>query len=206
VSGPYETEREASAAVQHILDSQPGTGAWGDGNRQLLEDACRAAGVQLGAYDYRIVLWLAGWEPATCAVVAGLITRAAQRPDAPGDDAGLRAMNQAIEAAVCAYFRTGRADRAPGGGAMIARQRAEDLLVWYIRHAWEAAGIDWESDNDAEVRSIVDAILEDTETRIRELEERIASLERSTPEARQAQYEADLAAADLAESGYGEDW
>jgi hypothetical protein len=37
-------------------------------------------------------------------------------------------------------------------------------------------------------------------------EERIRALERSTPEARQAQYEADLAAADLAESGYGEPW
>lgn len=35
---------------------------------------------------------------------------------------------------------------------------------------------------------------------------RIRQLEGSTPEARQAQYEADLAAADLAESGYGEPW
>ncbi|HUK73790.1 MAG TPA: hypothetical protein VLW50_34445 [Streptosporangiaceae bacterium] len=34
---------------------------------------------------------------------------------------------------------------------------------------------------------------------------RIAELERSTPQARQAQYEADLAAADLAESGFGGD-
>ena len=38
------------------------------------------------------------------------------------------------------------------------------------------------------------------------LTRRIASLERSAPEARQAQYEADLAAADLAGSGYGEPW
>ena len=35
---------------------------------------------------------------------------------------------------------------------------------------------------------------------------RIAALERSTPKARQAQYEADVAAADLAGSGYGESW
>lgn len=76
MSGPYETEREARATVQHILDSPPGTGAWGDGNRQLLEDACRVTGVQLGAYDYRILLWLAQWEPSTCAVIAGWITRA----------------------------------------------------------------------------------------------------------------------------------
>jgi hypothetical protein len=71
MSKPYETEREARAAVAHITPSPPGTGAWSDGNRQLLEDACRAAGVQLGAYDYRILMWLAGYEPSTCGVIAG---------------------------------------------------------------------------------------------------------------------------------------
>jgi hypothetical protein len=80
VSGPYESEREARASVQHILASPPGTGAWGAGNLRLLEDACRAAGVQLGAYDYRILVWLTGWEPETCAVIADLITRAATGP------------------------------------------------------------------------------------------------------------------------------
>jgi hypothetical protein len=75
---PYETERQAADAARHIYDSPPGTGAWGDGNRRLLEDACRASGVQLGAYDYRILLWLAGWEPVTCAAIAGWVTRAHQ--------------------------------------------------------------------------------------------------------------------------------
>jgi len=36
------------------------------------------------------------------------------------------------------------------------------------------------------------------------LEERVARLEKSTPQARQLQYEADLAAADLAASGYAD--
>jgi hypothetical protein len=76
VSGPYETEREAAGAARHIYSSDPGTGAWGDGNHRLLEEACIAVGVQLGAYDQRILLWLAGWEPSTCAVIAGLISRA----------------------------------------------------------------------------------------------------------------------------------
>ena len=57
---PYETEREARESVRNILDSPPGTGAWTDGNHRLLDDACRAAGVQLGAFDHRILLWLAG--------------------------------------------------------------------------------------------------------------------------------------------------
>jgi hypothetical protein len=77
-AGPFETEREARDSVAHITASPPGTGAWGDGCHRLLEDACRAAGVELGAYDHAILLWLAGWEPATVAVVAGLISRARQ--------------------------------------------------------------------------------------------------------------------------------
>jgi hypothetical protein len=80
VSGPFETERQAADAARHIYDSPPGTGAWGAGNHKLLEDACTSAGIQLGAYDHAILLWLAGWEPSTCAVVAGLITRA-HRPE-----------------------------------------------------------------------------------------------------------------------------
>ena len=76
MSGPYETERQAADAARHIYDSPPGAGAWGAGNLRLLEDACRAAGVRVGTYDYQILLWLTSWEPATCAVIAGLITRA----------------------------------------------------------------------------------------------------------------------------------
>jgi hypothetical protein len=76
VTEPYETEREAAAAARHIYDTDPQTGAWRDGSLRLLEDACRTAGVQLGAYDTRILVWLTGWEPTTCAVIAGIITRA----------------------------------------------------------------------------------------------------------------------------------
>ena len=44
----------------------------------MLTEACEQAGVQLGAWDERILAWLAGWEDSTCAVVAGLIRRAAR--------------------------------------------------------------------------------------------------------------------------------
>jgi hypothetical protein len=43
------------------------------------------------------------------------------------------------------------------------------------------------------------------EGRIRELARRIEALERSTPQAHQLQHEADIAAADLAESGFDND-
>jgi hypothetical protein len=85
VNGPYETQRQAADAAQHIYDSPPDTGAWGTGNHKLLEDACTAAGLTLGAYDQRILLWLAGWEPSMCAVIAGLISRTHQaaKPSPP---------------------------------------------------------------------------------------------------------------------------
>ena len=75
-TGPFETERQAADAARHIYDRPPGTGAWAAGNHRLLLDACASAGVYLGAYDHRIIEWLTGWEPATCAVIAGLISRA----------------------------------------------------------------------------------------------------------------------------------
>ncbi len=73
--GPFATEREAHAAAmvqadQLKLDSFRST------NYRLLLDTCGAARVLVGAYDVRIIEWLANYEPATCAVIAGLISRA----------------------------------------------------------------------------------------------------------------------------------
>ncbi len=47
-----------------------------EANLALLDDACKQVGVSLGKYDCQIMACLAGWEPETCAVVAGLISRA----------------------------------------------------------------------------------------------------------------------------------
>jgi hypothetical protein len=48
-----------------------------DGAADLLLSACEQAGVTLGAYDRRILVWLAGFEPQAAAAVAGVIVRAA---------------------------------------------------------------------------------------------------------------------------------
>lgn len=78
---PLETRQQARElpAVRAVYDAmhagQPGTAR--DLKVRLLGDACGAAGVDLGPYDDRILAWLAGWEPETCAVIAGLISRAA---------------------------------------------------------------------------------------------------------------------------------
>jgi hypothetical protein len=115
--GPFATEREARDAARHIYDSPPGTGAWTDGNRRLLEDACRGAGVELGAFDYRILNWLGGWEPTTCAVIAGLIARAA-RPAFSDEDrsAVLAALTEAAEAKRDAAALCTDCDLEPDGG------------------------------------------------------------------------------------------
>jgi hypothetical protein len=79
--GPFETERQVRElpsvrAVYEAFDADPGVGRMAPHNERMLRESCAAAGVALGAFDVRIVSWLAGWEPQTCAVVAGLISRA----------------------------------------------------------------------------------------------------------------------------------
>jgi hypothetical protein len=44
-------------------------------------------------------------------------------------------------------------------GPVSPRDRAAQLLRFYIRHAWEAAGKRWDGDNDAEIEVLVDALI-----------------------------------------------
>jgi hypothetical protein len=73
--GPYETEREAREAARHIYGIEPSAGAWTEPNLDLL---LTTPGSWFGEYDAQILRWLAGYEPSTCAVIAGLIQRAGQ--------------------------------------------------------------------------------------------------------------------------------
>jgi hypothetical protein len=78
-SGPYENERQARADVADIYEQARQSirrEVLGEANHALLIGACERAGVTLGAYDARILAWLAGWEPQMCAVIVGLIARA----------------------------------------------------------------------------------------------------------------------------------
>lgn len=80
--GPFGSESQALAApavraVYRAYDA--GTTSLHDGAADLLLSACERVGVTIGAYDRRILLWLAGFEPQAAAAVAGIITRAAAR-------------------------------------------------------------------------------------------------------------------------------
>lgn len=90
--GPFESERQAGSspaarAVYAAFDADPGPGKMKPHNLAVLTRACEAAGVELGAYDERILAGVANWEPATCVVIAGIIRRAREA----GESAALTA-------------------------------------------------------------------------------------------------------------------
>lgn len=75
--GPFETEDEArtTPAVRAVYEAYREAKSSLSGT-PIIAAACEAAGIELGAYDARILAWMRNWEPATCAVIAGLIARA----------------------------------------------------------------------------------------------------------------------------------
>jgi hypothetical protein len=82
--GPFETEGQALAApaVQAVYRAYDvGITSLRDGAADLMLSACEKAGVRLGAYDRRILIWLAGFEPQAAAAVAGVIVGAAARSE-----------------------------------------------------------------------------------------------------------------------------
>jgi hypothetical protein len=91
-TGPYETEQEALADSLWVTHGKEDPDVDMD-SYNIAGVAAALAGVELGAYDKRIVEWLAGWEPSTVAVVCGWITRARQ--------AGRAALAPAVLAGNC---------------------------------------------------------------------------------------------------------
>jgi hypothetical protein len=77
--GPYDTEadtRSVTLPLWAAWDADPGAGKMAPQLRQFLGQTLEAASVEMGRYDDRIADWLAIWEPATVAVVAGWVIRA----------------------------------------------------------------------------------------------------------------------------------
>lgn len=93
--GPYQTERDTYDSPLHrawmTQPVDPGDVAAQRARshalmlRHLLE-TCKAAGVELGAYDERILTWLAGYEASTMQVFIGLISRAYAAGRRAGDE------------------------------------------------------------------------------------------------------------------------
>jgi hypothetical protein len=86
----YNTEEEAWVAFDA---TSPATSPTTARHLGRLRVAVARAGAELGAYDDRVLVWLAGWEPEVAAVVASLIERASARrqPSHPAHSAVMAA-------------------------------------------------------------------------------------------------------------------
>jgi hypothetical protein len=72
----YNTAREALLAFDA---TSPANSPTTPRHLGRLRSAVATAGVELGAHDDRVLVWLAGWEPQVAEVVASLIERASAR-------------------------------------------------------------------------------------------------------------------------------
>jgi hypothetical protein len=85
--GPYETEREASAAARAVIPPEPGWSILGQSQHaDLLHRALEAAGVETSEFEDRTAWWLAGWEDYTVSIIARWIRRAFESGKAAGPD------------------------------------------------------------------------------------------------------------------------
>jgi|SRR6185437_9638106 len=81
--GPFESERDAMnhpdvRAIHEAFGRDPGAGNMAPHIHRMLCEALAGAGVELGAFDDRVVGWLSGWEPHVVKAIAAMITRAHQ--------------------------------------------------------------------------------------------------------------------------------
>jgi hypothetical protein len=62
VSGPFDAEDKARKAAHAVIAPEHGRSILSfDQNRQLLRSALQGAGVELAAFDERILHWLGNW-------------------------------------------------------------------------------------------------------------------------------------------------
>jgi Mg2+ and Co2+ transporter CorA len=51
---------------------------------------------------------------------------------------------------------------------------ATDLLTYYFKTLFKSSGLEWNSDNDAEIEALIEAIIESSKSEIDEIKEEIA--------------------------------
>jgi hypothetical protein len=106
-AGPFEAERDAREASLYHTEGGPGSGlSISKANLADLEAA--VSSLALGDYDRRILTWLAGWEPATVAVICGFIRRARQVAGLAIKPDELRIVLDALD--IAADYKRDRAD------------------------------------------------------------------------------------------------
>lgn len=137
MSVPLETASQARAlpevrAIYAAMHASVRRGVMAGLGHQVLCQACAGAGYGVGAFDDRILRWLAGFEPESCAVVAGLITRAAAARSAASSDGGAvpgpddaAVVLAALDDAVAWREHTSRQGRSSARQALAPRLRSD---------------------------------------------------------------------------------
>ena len=143
-AGPYESWRDADRSSLHAGDGR--TSGMTISSANLAQLTAAVSGIELGAYDRRIIDWLADYEPATVAVICGLISRAR---DASSQSADLGLALDAIIAAAgpdpareAAEFAARRADEIAAAGEWALQDELADrqaALEQLVREAGQLA-------------------------------------------------------------------
>ena len=94
---PLETEDQARQlpevrAIHQAFSASPGVGKMAAHNLRMLTGIIETARIALGAYDRQALEWLAGFDPQSCAAIAGIIARA--------HEAGFNLLRPAVQAGV----------------------------------------------------------------------------------------------------------
>jgi hypothetical protein len=82
--GPFASEAEATDWAREIIPREGWSASIVQANRDLLGNVLESTGVELGAYDRVVRDWLADYEPAMVAAVAGWVARSHSASFPPG--------------------------------------------------------------------------------------------------------------------------
>lgn len=77
MSGPYETEYEATTEVSDVYAGYHKHGVMKAKNLDRLLGVCTEHRVAIGAYDWEILQWIARQKPEAAQVIVDLVHRAA---------------------------------------------------------------------------------------------------------------------------------
>jgi hypothetical protein len=76
MSGPYEAEHEATIDVRDVYAGYHKRGVMEAKTLDRLLGFCSEHGLEVGAYDWEVLQWIARQKPEAAQVIVGLVYRA----------------------------------------------------------------------------------------------------------------------------------
>lgn len=119
-NGPFQNEREASAAARSVIPPEPGWSILSQAQRaELLHRALEAAGVETSEYEDARAWWLGNWSDDLVAVIDRWVTRA--------HEAGLAARGEAATEYGVRFNLYGSTEESAVPDEAAARRAAESM-------------------------------------------------------------------------------